>query len=440
MKLSHSDFRTKLGNGSFKFPGALLPYSEIDPIKFRQLEASHVKSGKSFAHALGKIRNRVDRDQFGKIYALQTRTLSHASRAFPSYRFIVSEVIANDWLASVDWRKFHRDHVVHQPQVAYVLLSLLDKLIIEDRPLIEHCLDNVLRLVRTGYLGATLRSMGIADNDPYITDNPLARFLWRGVFRETAFLAALFHDIGYPWQYVNRMEAKLPSAHDGRHPVTPHCTAILSEFENRLVLLPFEGYKNSTTGRPSNWMQEKLSLIQKCLCESHGLPGALFFLYLNDRVRPYPIERKHPVRRLCVEWAAMAILMHDLQPAYWENSSEKVLNPHLRLKLEVDPLSCALTLADTVQDFERHLAKFSRESNEKLRVEYPIACCATDVDYDDRKKEIKITYIMNTTADTVLKKSYMPEDARLLFDPIRGFVDLSACGVKHVTMEARTGP
>jgi hypothetical protein len=440
MNLSHSDFRTKLANGSFKFPSALLPYSEIDPIKYQELEAAHAKSGKSFAHTLGKIRSRVDRDQFGKIYALQTRTLSHASRAFPSYRFIVSEVIANDWLASVDWRKFHRDHVVHQPQVAYVLLSLLDELIIDGRPFIEHCLDNVLRLVRAGYLGSTLRSMGVANNDLYITDNSLSRTLWRRVFRETAFLAALFHDIGYPWQYVNRMEAKLPSAHDGRHPVTPHCTAILNEFENRLVLLPFEGYNDHLAGRPANWTQEKLSLIQKCLCESHGLPGALFFLYLNDRVRPYPSERKHPIRRLCVEWAAMAILMHDLQPVYWKNSSERVLNPHLRLKLDVDPLSCVLTLADTVQDFERHLAKFSRGSGETLRVEYPIACGATDVNFDDLKKELKITYVMNSTADTVLKRSYMPEDERLLFDPIRGFVDLSACGVKRVLMAARTVP
>jgi hypothetical protein len=443
MRLSHDDFRNRLRRGLIPFPAALVPYSEVCPRRFRALEALHARSKHSLRNALDAVRARVDRDQFGKIHALQVRTLGHSRRAFPAYRFILPEVIANDWLASVDWRKFHRDHVVHQPQVAYVALSLLDGLDINGQPLIEHCLDHVLRLVQTGYLGLALKGMGIGQNDLFISNHPTTRGLWRSVFREAAFLAALFHDIGYPWQYANRLEEKLPAAHDGRHPVTPSAEAVLREFNERLVMLPFEGYRTDTSARPAHWTEEKLSLIETCLAESHGLPGALFFLYLNDGVRPYPSERNHPVRRLCIEWAAMAILMHDLQRAYWKGIAEPVANPHLRLKCEVDPLSCVLTLADTVQDFERHSARFSTiptPAGDELRVRYPVACTATEVDFDAGTQTLRMNYVMNTPRDTVLKLARLPEEETMLFDPGRGFVDFSACGVRRVTLRARTGP
>src|SRR4029077_18017000 len=138
----------------------------------------------------------------------------------------------------VDWRKYHRDHVVHQPQVAYVVLTLLDELLINGQPLIEHCVDYVMELVRDGYLRAALHEMGMRPNDPFLLNAPHIRSLWRAVFRETAFLAALFHDIGYPWQFAHRLRATRPTAPEGRHLAPPRAESVPQAFPGRFVPLP----------------------------------------------------------------------------------------------------------------------------------------------------------------------------------------------------------
>ena len=54
----------------------------------------------------------------------------------------------------------------------------------------------------------------------------------------------------------------------------------------------------------------------------------------------------------------MAVMMHDMKKVYWGNNGMATLpeNKHLRLRFDVDPLSCVITLADVLQDFERPCA------------------------------------------------------------------------------------
>ena len=51
--------------------------------------------------------------------------MDYSQLAIPAYRFILPEVLADDWLATVGWHKFNRDHVLHQPLTAYIVLKLL---------------------------------------------------------------------------------------------------------------------------------------------------------------------------------------------------------------------------------------------------------------------------------------------------------------------------
>lgn len=445
MIFSFSNYRAALRSGDFRIPAALAPYHEISPARYDQLERRARKAKHTIAKALTHVRNRTGQSIFEKIYLIQSHCLDHSARAFPAYRFLLPEMIADDWLATVDWRHFQRDHVVHQSQVAYVALGLLRDLKIQGTPLFSTCLDRVYRLLDDGYLRKALTRMGIKEEDPYL-QSPFRERLWPSVFRETLCLAALFHDIGYPWQYANRIESKL--AYDGRHPITPTPAATLSAYADRLVLLPFENYNTTSVPQPSSWPAEKQSLIKYCLEESHGLPGALFFLYLNDCLRLYPSESSHPVRRLCVEWAAMAILMHDMKDVYWGKNGERPRIHQLRLRFDVDPLSTVLTLADIIQDFERHSAVFapnpraSRDPAPQMSAApdshsmYAIPCREVEVTFDDATKTLRINYKMANAAEASLKQAHLIKEQHQFFDPAAGFVDLSACGVDHVQMRA----
>jgi hypothetical protein len=136
----------------------------------------------------------------------------------------------------------------------------------------------------------------------------------------------------------------------------------------------------------------------------------------------------------------MGILMHDMHPVYWKNANESPLAPHLRLKLEIDPLSCVLTLADTIQDFERHTALFTTTPTAYLRVRYPFACTATEVEFHDADATLSINYVMVDEPARLAKNDRLPGEQRLLFDPDQGFVNLASCGINRVTMTATTAP
>lgn len=52
-----------------------------------------------------------------------------------------------------------------------------------------------------------------------LNDNAAARKFWRRIFYRTVVLSALFHDIGYPWQYVDRIGTSLKQNVNVLHPM-----------------------------------------------------------------------------------------------------------------------------------------------------------------------------------------------------------------------------
>ena len=108
---SLSDYQAGLSAGLYAPPDALCPYYDVDPLLYRRHEKSTLRRG-DLHRAIGEVRKRTGKRYFDKVYPLQARTLDYSTRSFPAYRFLLPEVMTEDWLAIVDWGKFQRDHVL----------------------------------------------------------------------------------------------------------------------------------------------------------------------------------------------------------------------------------------------------------------------------------------------------------------------------------------
>jgi hypothetical protein len=257
---------------------------------------------------------------------------------------------------------------------------------------------------------------------------------------EAAYLAAIFHDIGYPWQYINLLNNKLEHANYQSSTINENAERIINAFGERLLYCPLNGYHLSDRSAPSTWPQRLAELTAKSLRKTHGFPGAIGFLYLNDVIRDYPIDNAHPIRQFCVEWASVAIMMHDMGKIYWgDETSTPPENLYIRLKFEADPLSCIITLADVLQDFSRPTASF-RDNLGAVEVRYLSGCDSTILELDNSSGLLKIIYRYDDRRQRASKLKWLPGEHREYFDQRYGYLDLSAAGIRRVVMEAHLVP
>ncbi len=440
MQFSLSDYQ----NGIKKYsPQVFLsPFTNIDRIRYKQLEKKHLKGKNDIDKAFEELKLRTNKSYFHKVYPIQTRTLDYASISFPAYRFILPEVITEDWLATVDWHKFQRDHVLHQPLTGYIVLKLLGGtnqnrsrglLLSSGNELLETCVDEILRFERTGYLKNFLLECGLSEKSVWLKPSALQKCLWKQLFIETAYLAAVFHDLGYPWQYVGLLGDKL-------EPLTAPAMikeeaiehSILRNFNRRLIYTAMNGYVKSTPCDPAIWEKEIKVQTQKALTNTHGFPGALGFLFLNDCVRKFPDNNLSPIKQLCVEWAAVAIMMHDMGKVY-RGEGNIPERPHLRVDAKIDPLSALITLSDILQDFERPVGKFSKRNSNNVELSYIHACKSTEISLNGNS--LTIHYKMNHK-DLAFKRTRLPVEQDEFFNPRYGYLNLKAWGVDNVFMQA----
>ena len=252
----------------------------------------------------------------------------------------------------------------------------------------------------------------------------------------------MFHDMGYPWQYVNLLSNKLEHAGYQLDSPTSDAERLVNAFGDRLLYCPLNGYRALDRNAPATWHQRLVDLTAQALRKTHGFPGAIGFLYLNDVLRDYPSDRTHPIRQFCVEWAAMAIMMHDMDGIYWgEKSSTPPDNSHIRLRFEVDPLSCVIALADVLQDFSRPVATF-QSNTESANVEYKDGCNSTmlELNWEQPSRTIEIGYCFSDERQRATKLSRLAKEKLKYFDRESGYIDLSAIGVRGVEMRVRFGP
>lgn len=438
--------------GLYSPPSALCPYFEVDPVRFEALGGADLRRN-DLDLALDSLRVRTGEDYFLKAYPPQGLTLSYSSRSFPAYRFVMPEVISEDWLGIVDWgKKVQRDHVLHQPLCGYIVLRLLrgdgpsgSAVLSDGSTLLDTCVEQTLRSSKCEYIIDFLRRCGLKDETLVNADNAVAKALWRILFVEAAYLAAVFHDVGYPWQYAERLQTNLDGVNTPAVRQNRSATEVVARFGHRLVVNALRGWIRENPAEPSDFSARLTELVGDGLSRTHGLPGALAFLYLNDCVRAFPDPLPSPFRLLCVEWAAAAIMMHDSAGLYWGPEKDSVDGRPgrrwLRLDCERDPLSAVIALVDMLQDFERPIVEFGAGGVGKggkgasVSMKYRSACKKTVLELE-KSGELRITYHMANDRGRAFKASRLGGEMKCYFDPPDGYLDLNGWGVTSVSMTA----
>lgn len=131
-------------------------------------------------------------------------------------------------------------------------------------------------------------------------------------------------------------------------------------------------------------------------------------------------------------------ITHDMREIYWGRDSNSIPeNPHLRIKVSVDPLSAIIALADLLEDFQRPATLFTRNEPDQVTVVYSHACEFTELDWNDNLTTLRIVFGERDSASFAQKLPFLSSDMREYFDKSYGYMDFSEFGVSRVEMEAR---
>ncbi|MDG4596509.1 MAG: hypothetical protein P9F75_12615 [Candidatus Contendobacter sp.] len=434
-------------------PPALFP---IDPARCHALFPDN--PAKRVSASLKQIRKRLPANAFGDVLCSLDWLLRYGARLFPGFASVCGEFVNEDWLALVDYHKaFHRDHIVHQGQVAVVVQTLLDNLKFDcDRhPLAQAYRDawwtplpEQGRYVTLRELAAYCLALG-EDDGSYLMDyarelgvrsqwlepqTPGCFWFWREVIYNAAVTAALYHDIGYPVQFLRGITRKVNRSRFTDLIQGGEVKQVYELFDDPLCLMPFRGYRsNRRIGLSHAATPDVNRAIGRALRESHGLPGGLTFLYLNHEVMDVRSEWRNATGRLTIELAALAIVMHDMQRIYlgeevereWTGQPLTPRRPHMRVAFRRDPVSFVLGMADQIQSYGRFHAHFSSESDKvSLTLDQQVARCR--LEYDVGERQLGIVYLYNKEhwgACLRQQAEWGPNEQADAFDPRLGFLD-----------------
>lgn len=439
------DYRNYSKHG-MNYPNRFGAHIAVSSSEFSSLQKVYDKDGLLVDRALRLLRKRTTPDYYGKVYRAQTSALTYSKQVFPTYKFIMPEALADDWLSTVDWHKKFptRDHSLHQTLTAYIVAKLLGngdsnysfKLPNGER-LLDFCTKQMLNKEKMKYwkdyafsIGADYRQLTDAMQEQWAKD----------VFYEAAVMSALFHDMGYPWQYINRLAEHIAVAEYGDSlNMIDNAKQTKEAIQNRLLIYPFYGYSEINMNHASPSYEKKVTrLIERGLRESHGLPGALGFMCLNDQIRCYSrkLRFSEASYHLILDWAAVGIMMHDMASLYWgKNKSSKPENPMLRLSFDVDPLSSLISMADILEEFHRPFASFASGGKDNVEISYKFPCKGTQMYVSG--DVLHILYHYENPEDATACKLRRQQEVYEYFNPRNGFVDLEPLGIKDVVGDTK---
>jgi hypothetical protein len=323
--------------------------------------------------------------------------LKHSAGLFPGFKFIAGEFVKEEWLSLVDLHKaFHRDHIYHQTQVAVITDDLLTKIFLEGDFMFSDdllkligklkdkkisataCIDkkkglrlSLLDMVAyllfrnafgTNYFSDFIKESGINISlldihEPRICKEAFQS--WRYIAKTSALTAAYYHDIGYPFQFVKRVERELDPLTNNKSMNKSITDILFKLFRERLFMKALAGYQSFGKITHSDRIDNIRETLSKAMIGSHGLPGAVSFLSIHDSLDGYEIPGGNRVNTIIKEIAATAILMHDMQKIY----GNPVKQPQLRLSFKRDPVSFLVTLADQIQEYGRSSLSNSPRDN-----------------------------------------------------------------------------
>ena len=438
-KFSLDGFKKAIQSGLF-YPDSL-SYGYVDVAKFEQLQKQQKWNAHSITKTFDELQQRMSRRYFKNVMLAQACALDYAALQFPAYSVLLREDLSDDWLAIVDFhKKYCRDHSLHQPLTAYIAASLLgfgkaeDSLAIPVKTddadnLLDYCINVIFKSKDAKYILECGRRYGLPET--MLEDNLAAREFWKGLFYRTVILSALFHDMGYPWQYVNLIGKDLKANVSILHPIENTALNIVKQFKNRMVLLPLRHYQTNHENEPINEKDELQKLIVSSL-ETHGFPGAIAFLSLNDAIRKYPSN--HPnalLQEFSVEWAAMGIFMHDMA------NKHKKSFPNLRVDVWQDPLSAIISLSDYLEEFNRPKVTFLPKAK-ITQMKYYYDCKQVAVSVSELGVlSVKMTY--TNKSSKAIAASFKQIETEDYFASRFGYVDLESMGIKKVLYEQTLG-
>jgi hypothetical protein len=438
MKFSLANYRAV----HIKYPRVFSMESCLDKAKYANMEEKWKNNkGKNAEEAFEAIKERTPEEYFNSIYGAHRSYVSYAQYAFPAFRFILEDVLMDDWLSIMDpHHKWKRDHSLHQPLTAYIVAELLGQgnpsnaFNVNGKSLLSECASQLINSKDTKYLCDYFNSLYPNGMPP-----ESVRQTWaESVFYHTAVLSALFHDIGYPWQYINTLSCGVgftETAESYGKGVTPQ--SIYEMIKNRLLIYPFHGYSVSSVHKPlSNWHQELLSNIESAFLNTHGFPGALAFTILNDRMRLFPKELSfnQATSQFVQDWAAVGIMMHDMCKQFHGKDTIPA-KPQYKLHFHSDPLSCIIALADVLEEFARPMAQFTPGKTDEVNVKFISHCISTDLEVNGNELKILYTYTDKSKATTL--SSIRNNEIQDYFEADNGYIDLTALGIEKVVCECK---
>lgn len=431
MEFSLSDFRSI----DIYLPATFEMRHSLNKVQYQELEDKFKKNKLSVSNAFFRLKERTSEKYYHEVITAQTRSMDYSESVFPAYKFLLPEVLIDDWLSMMDpHREGRRDHSLHQPLTAYIISRLLgncnpsNALKINGKSLLELCAQMFLNHPNMEYLRKYLTDLYPKAIPPV----PYARERWAEVlFYQATIVSALFHDIGYPWQYINKVSCGLGIVENNYAGVERQLSQnIYAQIADRLLVFPFYGYSPTSVRRPiSAWTSDVFTQIESAYSNTHGFPGALAFQYLNDRVRKFPVEpdQREGMLRFIQDWAAVGILMHDMVREY-AGKNTKYPNPHFRLSFDTDPLSCLVAMADILEEFGRPSAKFDNAiDSSTISYEYP--CVGTEVNINGSTMRIVYKYAIPPSRKV---KKDRKDEVNAYFNSKDGYIDMSSVGIDHV--------
>lgn len=432
MTFDYQDFST----ARIQYPRSFHSLWSVDKSRLQALENKQKKE-LSVSNVFALLNQRTTNTYFHKLNLAQIEAINYSEYVFPTYKYILPDAIYDDWLSSIDPHKEHlRDHSLHQPLTSYIVAKMLgygnqeDAFPLPGDNLLSWCGKTLLNSPKTQYLRSYFKSLY-----PECKKIPKAilQKLACDVFYEAAVISALFHDIGYPWQYVSWLNESILAA-DYHKPqgLGDLSSSLLDIINDRLLIFPFYGYSLVSKNRPmSRWKSILDAVLTKSERETHGFPGALAFTMLQDDIRPYPqdLSFNDAVFRFIYDWASVGIMMHDMPKIYRKKDKHPEYS-FLRLSFENDPLSALVAFADIIEEFERPCAQFASEDKEKVELKFIYSCSGSEVNL--KKDVLNIIYSYNDKRALATNMNRRYEEINEYLKGKDSFIDLQPLGINEV--------
>lgn len=445
MEFCYDDYATEAKKKDY--PNFFLSPITKDRRLYESLLVDYRKSELQVDKVHDILKERTTSNYYDKMKNATKLANIYSEKVFPLYKYILPDAMIDDWLSTVDPHNINhpaRDHSLHQTLTAYIVGKMLGYgdtaagLKIEGKSLLQRCAEILHDNPKAIYLRDYIKERDVL----FDTQSKDYDMNWAvKVVYETAIIAALFHDMGYPWQFVNKLSSKIKDAtYKDVNRFLLDAEEASKTMKGRLLMYPFYGYDVEKMNSASEEdTKAVVGLIKRGLLESHGMPGALSFMNLNKRTEEIIGDDRvgRATFQLILDWAALAIMMHDMPRLYWGDGkkTKKPENGILRLDFEKDPISCIVSIADILEEFNRPWSKFvhvdedkKKNVEEHVAVNYDFACGSSELEING--KELTIRYYYGSEDERNNNETLRKSEVEEYLDEKVGYIDLGSMELK----------